>query len=181
MPFLDDTPDISEGVRTFFDKSTVALVLADDRREDCPLVGVNDGFLGLSGYDADEVLGRNCRFMQPEGGAGPVRDRMRAFIAEPDRINDKFVVPNVRRSGERFLSLVYMTKLSRDGRKSLILGSQFDITRSNPTAARAYDDALSRDLRRLSELFGETNFVLLGTYESLASSQSLIVQARLDG
>lgn len=38
--------------------------IADARRHDFPLVYVNDAFVHLTGYSREEVLGRNCRFLQ---------------------------------------------------------------------------------------------------------------------
>ena len=46
--------------------SPIASVVTDARQPDNPIVAVNDAFLQLTGYEADEVIGRNCRFL-----AGP--------------------------------------------------------------------------------------------------------------
>ena len=43
-----------------------SLVVTDSTRDDNPIVYVNDAFLRLSGYAAEEVQGRNCRFLQGE-------------------------------------------------------------------------------------------------------------------
>lgn len=45
-------------------------VLSDPRLPDHPIVFASEGFLRMSGYDREEVLGRNCRFLQ-----GPDTDR----------------------------------------------------------------------------------------------------------
>mmetsp|Transcript_15404 Transcript_15404/g.26641 ORF Transcript_15404/g.26641 Transcript_15404/m.26641 type:complete len:109 (+) Transcript_15404:63-389(+) len=41
----------------------VSVTLAQPEEPDCPLVGVSKGFQFLTGYARDEVLGRNCRFL----------------------------------------------------------------------------------------------------------------------
>lgn len=38
--------------------------LADPMQDDCPLVAVSAGFTTLTGYPAEEIIGRNCRFLQ---------------------------------------------------------------------------------------------------------------------
>jgi len=40
------------------------ITIVDARLPDTPLIYVNAGFERLTGYSADEVLGRNCRFLQ---------------------------------------------------------------------------------------------------------------------
>lgn len=175
-----DPPALPDTLAQFVAQSRIALSLADAQRPDCPLVAVSPAFCDLAQYAAAEVLGRNCRFLQPPGGAGPVRAGMRRFIDDPAAREERFVVPNQRKDGERFLNLVYMAKLARNGRTALILGSQFDMNRHR-IAPDAYDAALRADLRTLGGLAREDNLVTLGTFASLATSHSIIAQARLDG
>ena len=40
------------------------MVVTDPRLPDNPIVLANRSFLALTGYETDEVLGRNCRFLQ---------------------------------------------------------------------------------------------------------------------
>ena len=44
--------------------SPIATVVSDPRQTDNPLIAVNQAFLDLTGYDEDEVVGRNCRFLR---------------------------------------------------------------------------------------------------------------------
>lgn len=46
------------------------LSITDPTLDDNPLVYVNQAFTDLTGYSAEEVIGRNCRFLQ---GAGTSR------------------------------------------------------------------------------------------------------------
>jgi PAS domain-containing protein len=43
------------------------MVITDARQADNPIVLANKAFLDLTGYEAYEILGRNCRFRQGEG------------------------------------------------------------------------------------------------------------------
>ena len=170
---------VPEGLAALFARSSISLTIADFTRHDCPLIGVNRRFLDICGYSSDEVLGANCRFLQPPGGAGPVCARIRKFLTDPALSNDKFVIPNVHKSGEPFLNLVYLRKLLERGKTKMVLGSQFAVTRGK-SAADVYDRALAEDLRRINLLTSENNWAVLGTYEALASSHSIIAQAHLE-
>lgn len=55
------------------ERTRMPMVVTDPRLPDNPIVLANQAFLDLSGYEASEVLGRNCRFLQ-----GP--------MTEPDAI-----------------------------------------------------------------------------------------------
>ena len=43
---------------------TVGVVMTDARQFDHPIMYVNPAFEALTGYKADEIIGRNCRFLQ---------------------------------------------------------------------------------------------------------------------
>ncbi|MFD1342542.1 PAS domain-containing protein [Litorisediminicola beolgyonensis] len=176
-----DDPPIPAGLRDVLQNSRVSLSLADFTQHDCPLIAVNERFCDLSGYRQDEVLGRNCRFLQPSGGAGPVRERMRTFLHDASQTHGRFLIPNIRRNGKLFLNLVYMSKLYRQGAVAMVLGSQFSVTGNSQHDTELYDAALLEDLRILKDVLSESAMLLAGSYESLASSHSIVAQAKLDG
>ncbi|MEO1969694.1 MAG: PAS domain-containing protein [Sphingomonadaceae bacterium] len=173
-------PSLPDGLKAMLDKSRIALSIADGQQDDFPLVGVNEAFCNLTGYRPEAVLNRNCRFLQPEGGAGPVRDRMRQFLQDHEQDQEKFVIPNEALDGRRFLNLVYMAKLRRGGEMRYILGSQFDATRGKAPALSLYEEALKEDIRRYNLLADDTGWVMLGSYDALANSHALIAHSTLD-
>lgn len=181
MAHFMDTSILPEGVETLFQRSTVSLTLADALCDDMPLFAVNDAFLSMTGYSPEMALGKNCRFLQPDNGPGPVRERMRDFIHNSNSPQAKFVVPNVRRDGTPFLNLLYMSRLFRGGECAMILGSQFEVSKHSETSFELYELALKQDLRQMKMALSESGWAAMGTYDALASSHSLIVQARLDG
>ena len=176
--YFDDT--LPEGLQSMLTRSRIALSIADGRQDDHPLVGVNQAFCNLTEYAPSEVLHRNCRFLQPEGGAGPVRERMRKFLSSNRQEEEKFVIPNETRTGRKFLNLVYMAKLRFAGETRYILGSQFDATRGKEPTLGLFEEALKEDIRHYNLLADDTGWVLLGSFDALASSHALIAQSKLD-
>ncbi|WP_049935179.1 PAS domain-containing protein [Haloplanus natans] len=61
------------------DEAQVGISMAD-ADGDLPLVYVNKGFERITGYDAEEMLGRNCRFLQGEATDPETVDRLRDRI-----------------------------------------------------------------------------------------------------
>jgi PAS domain S-box-containing protein len=58
------------------------IVISDPTQSGNPLIYVNDGFARLTGYSREEVLGRNCRFLQGPGTDLAVLEQIRASIRE---------------------------------------------------------------------------------------------------
>ncbi|KAF7539857.1 hypothetical protein G7Z17_g12321 [Cylindrodendrum hubeiense] len=94
--------------------SSVSLILCDLQQPDTPILYVTEAFSQLTGYSANEVIGRNCRFLQSPPGKdrhavsksadkSPIR-RMRHAVRDYDEIQLR--VTNYRKNGERFTNLV---------------------------------------------------------------------------
>ena len=177
---FDPSTDLPDGFEGMFERSNISLTVADFTHPDCPLVGANAAFFEMTGYGPDEVIGRNCRFLQPEGEALAVRARMRRFLKKSDAMDGKFLVPNISRDGQPFLNLLYMSKLQRGGQTRLVLGSQFRVASRIEDTADLYDRALKEDLRELNLLTSENNWVVLGSIDALASSHSIIARMRYE-
>ena len=64
---LNLTPDTQ--VANLIAASPIASVISDPRQPDNPIIACNQACLDLTGYGAEEVLGRNCRFL-----AGPATE-----------------------------------------------------------------------------------------------------------
>ena len=105
----------------------MAMIITDPRQSDNPIVFANDAFLKLSGYARDEVMGRNCRFLQ-----GPQTDR-RAIAAVRDAIEANTDVSidilNYRRDGTQFWNALYLSPVrSQAGETQFFFASQLDVT-----------------------------------------------------
>ncbi|MCB1806613.1 MAG: EAL domain-containing protein [Candidatus Competibacteraceae bacterium] len=103
------------------------VVITDPHQPDNPMVSVNPAFTQITGYSAEEVLGRNCRFLQ-----GIDRDQsevhtLRAAIARQQACT--IVLRNYRKDGSLFWNELFISP-SRDamGRITHYIGVMNDIT-----------------------------------------------------
>lgn len=57
-------PRVALDLATTVERIQQNFVISDPTLPDCPIVFASDAFLDLTGYTREEVLGRNCRFLQ---------------------------------------------------------------------------------------------------------------------
>jgi PAS domain S-box-containing protein len=79
--------------------SGVALTVTDPNRPDDPIVFVNRAFEVLTGYEARDVIGRNCRFLQCEDSDVATIARIAAELASTGATSADLL--NARRDGAR--------------------------------------------------------------------------------
>ncbi len=109
------------------ESSILALTIADARMPDFPLIYVNPRFCALTGYAAEEVLGRNCRFLQgddrdQEGLAG-----LRRALENGDTFET--VLKNYRKDGTPFMNRISIFPVhDKEGRVTHVVGIQNDIS-----------------------------------------------------
>ncbi|SCX94535.1 PAS domain-containing protein [Paracoccus tibetensis] len=151
---------LSDRLLAQIQRSNIALCVADGHG-DMPLVMVNKGFLKLTGYEASDVEGRNCRFLQTPDTPRAQVAAMSDFLRDEAQEDGRFPVLNQRRNGTTFTNLVFMSKL-RDGDGGLryVIASQFDATAAEEAQAIAQNDKLLvgalSDLRQTAGQFGMT-------------------------
>jgi PAS domain S-box-containing protein len=100
-------------LRAALDGARTGVLLVDLRREDEPIVYANQGFLRLTGYRADEVLDRNCRFLQGPGTDPAQIQAMRAAIDRREQFSGTLL--NYRKDGTPFWNFVSFTPFSLGG------------------------------------------------------------------
>ena len=57
------------------------VVIADCSKHDMPLIYVNNAFTEMTGYSYDDVVGKNCRFLQGADTDAATADKIRKSIS----------------------------------------------------------------------------------------------------
>ncbi|MBD1861162.1 MULTISPECIES: EAL domain-containing protein [Trichocoleus] len=106
---------------------TIGVVITDPNLPENPIIFANPGFTKMTGYTPEEVLGRNCRFLQG-ADTNPVHvDEMRHAIATHRSITQ--VLLNYRKDGTPFWNeLTINPVFDADGKLINFIGLQNDVT-----------------------------------------------------
>jgi len=109
------------------DSCVNGVTLSDPDLEDSPIVYANKAFEKMCGYTQEEIVGRNCRFLQGTDRDQPELDRLREAISKGEPV--EVTLRNYRRNGEMFHNRLVVKPL-RDDRGNVVyfLGVQYDIT-----------------------------------------------------
>ena len=91
------TDPFAAAVRT----TRMPMAITDPNKDDNPIVFVNDAFCRLTGYSRDEILGRNCRFLQ--GAETDQEQVLRIRTATAQRIPVEASLLNYKKIGRDVL------------------------------------------------------------------------------
>lgn len=127
------------------DNCVNGVTLSDPDLPDNPIVYANSVFQRMTGYDEEEILGRNCRFLQGDDHDQPGLAELRAALAEQRPV--AVTLRNYRKDGSLFHNRLSIRPLTDpDGRVIYYLGVQYDVTEQVEA---------QQEITRLSELLGQ--------------------------
>ncbi|WP_262031046.1 histidine kinase famiy protein [Microvirga sp. Mcv34] len=110
------------------------MILTDPNLPDNPIAFANRAFQDLTGYTEEEVLGRNCRFLQ-----GALTDReavseLRDAVREQRAVSVEIL--NYKRDGTPFWNACFVGPVfDKDGKLLYFFASQLDVTRRRTSEA----------------------------------------------
>ncbi len=109
------------------------VLLTDPTLPDNPIIYVNNGFETLTGYRRDEVLGRNCRFLQGDDLDQEGVRKLRDAIGQREPVQVE--LRNYRKDGTLFWNELHVTPIFEGGKLTSFLGVQNDITQRKEAQA----------------------------------------------
>lgn len=167
--------------RDYIAQSGVALAVSE-MAEDAPLSIVNRSFCELTGYAQDEVVGKNCRFLQGTGTSEAQRQALHDFVHGAGDDNGRFPILNYRKDGSSFHNFVFMSRLrDPEGKVRFILASQFDMSSAMQRSRIAQNDAqLAHALTDLDQIGREFGLAMMGSAQLIADSVAMMARLSFD-
>ena len=108
--------------------SADGIVVAEQEGDENILIYVNQGFERLTGYSADEILYRDCRFLQNDDRDQPGLVNIRRAIDEGRTCRE--ILRNYRKDGSLFYNELSITPVyDEQDQLTYYIGVQKDVTR----------------------------------------------------
>jgi PAS domain S-box-containing protein len=103
------------------------MVITDPAQSDNPIVFCNESFQKLTGYTREEIIGRNCRFLQ--GPDTSIEDVAKVRAAVDGGHDIGIDLLNYRKDGSTFWNALYLSPVrNSDGVIQFFFASQLDVS-----------------------------------------------------
>lgn len=125
--------------------SPIAAVISNPRLPDNPIIECNQAFVVLTGFDREEIIGRNCRFLVGAGTEPELTEALRTGIRNRQPVIVEIL--NYKKDGTPFRNAVMVAPIfDAAGDIEYFLGSQVEVVEE---AVQAKE---SRRMRALGEI-----------------------------
>ena len=106
--------------------SPTAVVISDPRLPDNPIISCNDAFIRLTGYEREEIVGRNCRFLRGADTEPWLSELLRNGIRQRQPVMVEIL--NYKKDGSPFRNAVMVAPIfDAEGELEYFLGSQMEV------------------------------------------------------
>jgi diguanylate cyclase (GGDEF)-like protein/PAS domain S-box-containing protein len=113
--------------RKVIDAIRTGYLVTDPHQLDNPIIAVNPAFTAITGYQPEEVIGRNCRFLHGEDHDQPGLKELRLCVREERAC--RVELRNYRKDGSLFWNDVLIAPIhDEQGRLLYFVGVQDDVT-----------------------------------------------------
>jgi phototropin len=124
-------PRVALDLATTVERIQSNFVISDPTLPDCPIVFSSDAFLTLTQYRREEVLGRNCRFLQGIDTDKSSVDELKDAIKRGEEITVRLL--NYKKDGTPFWNMLTVAPIKdSSGQPRFLVGVQVDVT-AHPT------------------------------------------------
>lgn len=121
-------PRVSQELKDALASLEQTFVVSDATKPDCPIMYASSGFFGMTGYASEEVIGRNCRFLQgPETDQKEV-DKIRYAVKNGKSYCGRLL--NYKKNGTPFWNLLTVTPIKDDNGNTIkFIGMQVEVSK----------------------------------------------------
>lgn len=155
------------------DATSTGVAITDHSQPDEPIIYCNKSFEHLSGYSRDQIIGRNCRFLQGNDRDQEARKAIKDAIKREVSVNVE--LRNYRSDGTLFWNDLIMSPVKdQEGKVTHFVGIQTDITRRKQAEA-----AVQSEKDKLERRVEERTKTLKASQEYLASIVQTIRESLL--
>ena len=151
-------------------QTRMAICLSDPHQDDAPIVFANRAFRELTGYADEEVVGRNCRFLQGEDTSPIAVSRIRTALEKEDVVVTEIL--NYRKDGTPFWNALHIGPIyDAEGKLIYFFGSQWDVTNVNSARAdERHAKLMSRELsHRVKNMFAVMGGIVTATGRAMGA------------
>jgi PAS domain S-box len=132
-------PQVLTGI---LDECVNGVTLADPDLEDCPIIYANKAFERLTGYSQEDIIGKNCRFLQGKDREQDARYKIKEAMKNHEVV--EVTLQNYKKDGTLFHNHLKVTPLLDSKHRVLYyLGVQYDIS---------YKVNADSEIKRLSDM-----------------------------
>ena len=131
-PTVADVPtDVSDHHSDIFfaavEMTRMPMIVTDPRQPDNPIIFANQAFRAMTGYAPEELVGRNCRFLQGPDTDPAQIDAIRRAVAQGEDVAVDIL--NYRKDGSTFWNALYLSPVrGKAGEIVYFFGSQLNVT-----------------------------------------------------
>ncbi len=134
------------------DASHNGILITNALESSNPIIYANQGFRAITGYDAQEVMGRNCSFLQGEDVDQPEIEELRQAVTLGKECSVS--LRNYRKNGQLFWNQVHISPVKDEqGHLVNFIGIQADITqyKEAETQLKDSEERLQRIVNTISD------------------------------
>jgi PAS domain S-box-containing protein len=109
------------------DASKNGIIISDPKQPDNPIIYANKAFEQITGYSYNEIIGKNCRFLQNDDRNQPGLDKIREAIKEEKEVG--VILRNYKKNGKLFWNQLNISPVyNKAGELTNFIGVLDDIT-----------------------------------------------------
>jgi len=107
--------------------SNNGIVISDMQDPERPMIYCNPAFSKITGYELEEAIGRNCRFLQGRNTSPKAVEKIRQCLRLG--IDERIILKNYRKDGTEFWNELFLSPVrDNQGELTHCIGVQTDIT-----------------------------------------------------